>query len=107
MRAFGPSMLAPIIPRMLLLLLTFAQPLLVTDMISFSLDPEIPKSRGWALVGGFVCVYGLMVITTAIYWEQVHSVCARPVPLTHLSSSGNSGARSTGALQSSPQSVAC
>lgn len=74
MRAFGPSMLAPIVPRMFLLLLTFAQPLLVTDMISFTENTEIHKSRGWALVGGFVCVYGLMVLTTALYWEQVKHI---------------------------------
>ncbi|GJJ06129.1 hypothetical protein Clacol_000318 [Clathrus columnatus] len=106
--AFGFSMLGPIFPRLILLLLTFAQPLLVTDMISFTQNPEIPNSRGWALVGGFVCVFGLMVFATAIYWEEVFqntveyraalvgSIYLKTLRLsTHESSIIGSGAAST------------
>ncbi|CAL1703415.1 unnamed protein product [Somion occarium] len=70
-RAFGPSFLSPVIPRIILLLSTFAQPLLVTQMISFVSDSNRSAEEGWALVGGFVCVYGIMALATSLYWEKV------------------------------------
>lgn len=73
MKAFGSSFLAPVLPRVVLLLATFAQPLLVNQTIAFVTTPDRPASYGWALVGGFICVYALMIISTSLYWEAVSS----------------------------------
>ncbi|KAK7691634.1 hypothetical protein QCA50_005033 [Cerrena zonata] len=72
-RAFGLAFLAPVLPRIILLLATFAQPLLVKQTISFISDPNRPLSQGWALVGGFVCVYAIIVFATSLYWEKVYN----------------------------------
>ncbi|KAF8205910.1 P-loop containing nucleoside triphosphate hydrolase protein [Mycena galopus ATCC 62051] len=53
-KAFPGLFLSPIVPRLLLLLASFAQPLLVSRMITFISNPEQSSDRGWALVGGFV-----------------------------------------------------
>lgn len=70
-RAFGVSFFAPVIPRIILLLATFAQPLLVNQTIAFISTPVRPTSEGWMLVGGFVCVYAIIVFSTSLYWEKV------------------------------------
>ncbi|CAL1707862.1 unnamed protein product [Somion occarium] len=69
-KAFGLQFIAPILPRVLLLLATFGQPLLVNQTISFVSDPGQPAVQGWALVGGFICIYALITITTSLYWEK-------------------------------------
>ncbi|KAJ6583769.1 P-loop containing nucleoside triphosphate hydrolase protein [Mycena sp. CBHHK59/15] len=71
MKAFGSGFLAPVLPRLVLLLATFAQPLLVNQTIAFVTTPDRPASFGWALVGGFVCVYALITFSTSLYWETV------------------------------------
>ncbi|KAJ7267907.1 hypothetical protein C8J57DRAFT_1228520 [Mycena rebaudengoi] len=63
--------LSPIIPRILLLVALFMQPLLAARMIEFISHPEQPSDRGWALAGGFVCTYALIFLMTSIYWEKV------------------------------------
>ncbi|KAJ7092344.1 P-loop containing nucleoside triphosphate hydrolase protein, partial [Mycena belliarum] len=68
---FSMAFLAPIFPRVLLLVATFSQPLLVLRMIKYVSESNPESERGWALVGGFVCVYGLMALMTSIYWEKV------------------------------------
>lgn len=79
-RAFGPSFLSPVAPRVVLLLSTFAQPLLVTQMIGFVSDPGRTAEQGWALVGGFVCVYAIMTFSTSLYWEKVRRIsCLHPI----------------------------
>ncbi|KAJ7493681.1 P-loop containing nucleoside triphosphate hydrolase protein [Mycena latifolia] len=40
-------------------------------MIGYVSGPDPPSAKGWALVGGFVCVYGLIALMTSIYWEKV------------------------------------
>lgn len=40
-------------------------------MIVFVSDTSIPKERGWALVGGFACIYVSIAMATYIYWEKV------------------------------------
>lgn len=70
MKAFGPAFLLPIIPRLLLMIATLIQPFLVNRMVPFVSSSESP-SVGWALVGGYVCVYGVMPIVTALYWQKV------------------------------------
>ena len=69
--ASGDLLLAPIVPRIILALATFAQPLLVKDILEFVQDRDRPVQEGWALVGGFVVVYAVMVLSTALYWEKV------------------------------------
>ncbi|KAH9920611.1 P-loop containing nucleoside triphosphate hydrolase protein [Fomitopsis serialis] len=70
-KAFAMKFLAPAGPRLALLLVTFAQPLLVNRTISF-VTSENSDTQGWALVGAFVCVYALIAITTSLYWEKVY-----------------------------------
>ncbi|KAJ7635711.1 P-loop containing nucleoside triphosphate hydrolase protein [Mycena polygramma] len=79
LRVLPLAFISPVFPRILLLVATFAQPLLVSRMISYISDPDPSAARGWALVGAFACVYGLIALMTSIYWEKVHdsSVCYR------------------------------
>lgn len=72
--ASGDLLLAPIVPRIILVLATFAQPLLVKDILEFVQDRDRPIQEGWALVGGFVVVYAVMVLSTALYWEKVRTL---------------------------------
>ncbi|KAG8744004.1 hypothetical protein FRC10_010983 [Ceratobasidium sp. 414] len=67
-------LLGPILPRLALALATFAQPLLVQDILIFVQDGNRPAQEGWALVGGFVCIYAVMVLSTALYWEKVYAI---------------------------------
>ncbi|KAJ6558333.1 P-loop containing nucleoside triphosphate hydrolase protein [Mycena capillaripes] len=79
LRAFPLAFISPVFPRILLLIATFAQPLLVSRMIAYISDPDPASAKGWALVAAFACVYGLIALTTSIYWEKVYdsSVCYR------------------------------
>ncbi|KAJ7818313.1 P-loop containing nucleoside triphosphate hydrolase protein [Mycena olivaceomarginata] len=69
-KAFPGLFLSPVVPRLLLLLASFAQPLLVSRMITFISNPGQSSERGWALVGGFVCTYALIFLMTSTYWEK-------------------------------------
>lgn len=73
---------APILPRFILLLATFGQPLLLKDILGFMSDSKAPYSVGWAIFGGYVCIYGLMAISTALFWEKVRSFITSPHLLT-------------------------
>ncbi|KIJ50859.1 hypothetical protein M422DRAFT_158793, partial [Sphaerobolus stellatus SS14] len=73
MKAFGAPLFLPVLPRICLMLAILAQPLLVNSMVSF-ISSAAPISRGWALVGGYVCVYGTIPISTALYWQKVYAV---------------------------------
>ncbi|KAJ7664453.1 P-loop containing nucleoside triphosphate hydrolase protein [Mycena polygramma] len=77
LRAFPLLFLSPIVPRILLLLATFAQPLLVSRMINFISISDQSSERGWALVGGFVCIYALIFLLTSVYWEKVFDCTVR------------------------------
>ncbi|KAJ7780147.1 P-loop containing nucleoside triphosphate hydrolase protein [Mycena maculata] len=77
LKAFPGLFLAPIPPRLLLLLASFAQPLLVSRMITFISNPGQSSERGWALVGGFVCTYAVIFLTTSLYWEKVFGCTVR------------------------------
>jgi ATP-binding cassette subfamily C (CFTR/MRP) protein 1 len=66
--------MGPVVPRLALALATFAQPLLVKDILEFVQDKSAPAQEGWALVGGFVCIYAVMVLSTALYWEKVSTL---------------------------------
>ncbi|KAF7297369.1 hypothetical protein MIND_00970400 [Mycena indigotica] len=69
--------LSPIPPRILLILATFAQPLLITRMITYISDNSQSSERGWALVGGFIATYALIFLMTSIYWEKVFDSTVR------------------------------
>jgi ATP-binding cassette, subfamily C (CFTR/MRP), member 1 len=69
--AFGHMFFAPVLPRIIQLAATFAQPLLVNKLVGFISDPERSAQVGWALVGAVICVYGLLVISTSLYLEEV------------------------------------
>ena len=69
-KAFAMKFLAPAGPRLALLLVTFAQPLLVNRTIDF-VTSDNSDTQGWALVGAFACVYALIAVTTSLYWEKV------------------------------------
>ncbi|KAJ7863186.1 P-loop containing nucleoside triphosphate hydrolase protein [Mycena leptocephala] len=76
-KAFPMLFLAPVFPRILLLLASFAQPLLISRMITFISDSTQSSERGWALVGGFVCTYALIFLMTSVYWEKVFNSTVR------------------------------
>ncbi|KAJ7151958.1 P-loop containing nucleoside triphosphate hydrolase protein [Mycena filopes] len=69
--AFPLTFLAPVFPRILLILATFSKPLLVSNMISYIAESNPDPQLGWALVGAYACVYGLIALATSIYWEKV------------------------------------
>ena len=73
MKAFGFKLFAPAVPRLILLLATFAQPLLVDRTVQFVADPGQSNERAWALVSAFGLLYALMSLTTSLYWEKVRS----------------------------------
>jgi hypothetical protein len=73
LKAFPLLFIAPIPPRILLVLAVYMQPLLASRMITFVGDPDQSSARGWSLVGGFVLAYGLIFLMTSIYWEKVVS----------------------------------
>ncbi|KAJ6594611.1 P-loop containing nucleoside triphosphate hydrolase protein [Mycena capillaripes] len=77
LKAFPFLFISPILPRILLLVASFAQPLLVLRMITFVSSPEQSSARGWAIVGGFVCTYALIYLMTSIYWEKVFDCTVR------------------------------
>ncbi|EAL91343.1 putative ABC multidrug transporter [Aspergillus fumigatus Af293] len=70
--AFASSFLAGILPRLVLLALTFAQPFLVTATISY-VENQGAHNRpaiGKALIGAFALVYTGIAVATALYMRQ-------------------------------------
>ncbi|KAF7157159.1 hypothetical protein CNMCM6106_002241 [Aspergillus hiratsukae] len=70
--AFASSLLAGILPRLVLLALTFAQPFLVTATISY-VENQGGHGRpaiGKALIGAFALVYTGIAVATALYMRQ-------------------------------------
>lgn len=68
--AFSSSLLAGILPRLVLLALTFAQPFLVTATISYveNQDGHRRPAIGKALIGAFALVYtGIAVSLTTLH----------------------------------------
>ncbi|KAJ7060888.1 hypothetical protein C8F01DRAFT_176953 [Mycena amicta] len=77
LRAFPILLLAPILPRFLLILATLAQPLLVLHMITFIASSSSDNSHGWALVGGYIVTYAMIYLLTATCWERVFNSTVR------------------------------
>ncbi|KAK7006728.1 P-loop containing nucleoside triphosphate hydrolase protein [Favolaschia claudopus] len=75
--AFPLLFLSPIVPRILLVLAAYMQPLLASRMITFVGDTKQTAERGWALVGGFVLTYALIFLMTSVYWEKVFNCAVR------------------------------
>ncbi|KAJ7869699.1 P-loop containing nucleoside triphosphate hydrolase protein [Mycena olivaceomarginata] len=72
-RAFGGHFLSPVLPRLILLIGTFAQVTLVEQMILYVSDKSIPKERGPLLVAAFVVVYVSLTISNYVYSEKVNA----------------------------------
>ncbi|KAJ7150739.1 P-loop containing nucleoside triphosphate hydrolase protein [Mycena filopes] len=77
LKAFPILFIAPIPPRILLVVAAYMQPLLALRMIAFVADPTQSAARGWSLVGGFILTYALIFLLTSVYWEKVFNCAVR------------------------------
>lgn len=46
-------------------------------MLQYIQHPLESDQRGWALVGGFVCVYTIISFSTAVFWQKVYAITVR------------------------------
>ncbi|KAF8312106.1 P-loop containing nucleoside triphosphate hydrolase protein [Clavulina sp. PMI_390] len=79
-KAYSGILFLPLVPRVLLLAATFAQPYLVDKTISFvqaTTSSQHMKQEGWYLVAAFACVYGIITLLTAVFWQTVYSMTVR------------------------------
>ncbi|KAJ6476003.1 P-loop containing nucleoside triphosphate hydrolase protein [Mycena vitilis] len=72
-RAFSGHFLSPIVPRLIMLAGTFAQVILVEQLLSFVADPSIPAVRGPVLIGAYAVVYVSLAISNYVYAEKVNA----------------------------------
>ncbi|KAF8312074.1 P-loop containing nucleoside triphosphate hydrolase protein [Clavulina sp. PMI_390] len=80
LRAYTGTMLTPFIPRLVLLAATFSQPYLVEKMISYvepSTADQYTTQEGWYLVAGFVCIFGVITLSTAVFWQAAYAMTVR------------------------------
>lgn len=81
--AFYDFFFAAVIPKLLYVAVTFAQPFLVSTILSFidsySSETETPQDPniGWGLVGAYAIVYLSLAATTALYWDKVYAMVIR------------------------------
>jgi ATP-binding cassette subfamily C (CFTR/MRP) protein 1 len=61
---------APVLPNLLVMSLTFAQPFLVTALLNF-ISSKDPKELGYLIVAGYAVVYFGLSICTAFYTHQL------------------------------------
>ncbi|RYP65399.1 hypothetical protein DL771_008344 [Monosporascus sp. 5C6A] len=66
-RAYAPSFLSAIIPRLILSALKFTQPFMITKVIRFVGDKGVPDDFGRGLIGAYALVYLGMAASTALY----------------------------------------
>ncbi|KAJ4287156.1 hypothetical protein N0V90_012554 [Kalmusia sp. IMI 367209] len=73
-RAYAPSLLSAIFPRLILSALKFAQPFMITKLIRFVGDKDVPDDFGRGLIGAYALVYLGMAVgkiqslaSTALY----------------------------------------
>ncbi|RYP12551.1 hypothetical protein DL765_007253 [Monosporascus sp. GIB2] len=66
-RAYAPSFLLAIIPRLILSALKFAQPFMITKLIRFVGDKGVPDDFGRGLIGAYALVYLGMAASAALY----------------------------------------
>lgn len=62
--------LAPVIPNLLVMALTFGQPFLVTAMLTFVSSSD-PKELGYLIVAGYAALFICKAICTAFYTHQL------------------------------------
>ncbi|TIC33364.1 P-loop containing nucleoside triphosphate hydrolase protein [Wallemia mellicola] len=81
--AFYDFFFAAVIPKLLYVAVTFAQPFLVSTMLAFidsyadeNAVPQDPNV-GWGLVGAYTIVYLSLAATTALYWDKVYAMVIR------------------------------
>lgn len=57
--AFGPTLLAPIFPRLCVMGFTYAQPFLIKQAVSLAATPDAQPFNNWGygLIGAFTLVY--------------------------------------------------
>ncbi|KAL3422989.1 hypothetical protein PVAG01_04736 [Phlyctema vagabunda] len=72
MRAFKWEVLAPILPRIILIGFTFCQPLLLNRFLEYLQDSEASDDIGYGLVGAYGLVYFGLAITTGFYYHRVY-----------------------------------
>ncbi|ORY16438.1 ABC transporter [Clohesyomyces aquaticus] len=66
-RAYAPSFLSAIIPRLILSALKFAQPFMITKLIHFVGDKGVSDDFGRGLISAYALVYLGMAASTALY----------------------------------------
>jgi ATP-binding cassette subfamily C (CFTR/MRP) protein 1 len=62
-------LLASVFPRILLIAVTFCQPLLISRFLSYLLSSREPSQYAWALVGAYAPVYTAMALLKGWYWH--------------------------------------
>ncbi|KAF8312113.1 P-loop containing nucleoside triphosphate hydrolase protein [Clavulina sp. PMI_390] len=80
LKAYTGTMLMPFLPRLILLAATFSQPYLVEKMISYvepSTAGQYTTQQGWYLVAGFVCIFGVITLSTAVFWQTAYAMTVR------------------------------
>ncbi|KAF8312075.1 P-loop containing nucleoside triphosphate hydrolase protein [Clavulina sp. PMI_390] len=80
LKAYTGTMLSPFLPRVVLLAATFAQPYLVERMIEYvqpSTASRYTTQEGWYLVAGFVCIFGVITLSTAVFWQTAYTMTVR------------------------------
>ncbi|KAI4848302.1 multidrug resistance-like protein, partial [Aureobasidium sp. EXF-8845] len=63
--------LVPIVPRLLLLALTFCQPLLLRRLLDYLNNSDVEDNNiGYGLIGAYFVVYAGLATSSAIYWHR-------------------------------------
>lgn len=72
LRAYLPTLLSAVIPRLLLSAFSFCQPFLITATVNYVGLEERDTNRSNSLIGAFVLVYVGMAVARAVYARQVY-----------------------------------
>lgn len=62
--------LGPVIPNIIVMALTFAQPFLVTALLNF-ISSDDPRELGYMIVAGYAAVFIFKAVFTAVYTHQL------------------------------------
>ena len=71
-KALKWPLLAPIIPRAVLLALTICQPILLHELLTYLSAPveTMSKNTGYGLIGAYALVYTGSAVATGFYWHK-------------------------------------
>ncbi|KAJ7624899.1 P-loop containing nucleoside triphosphate hydrolase protein [Roridomyces roridus] len=72
-QAFGGQFLAPVVPRLIVVVATFAQVTLVEQLISYVSDSSISNERGPILILAYFLVYVSLTISNYVYTEKINA----------------------------------